>query len=516
MPDIVLKESLRRGLRDTDENAKNSGSLVLLLNGKPTRNGIVTHPSPIPSQLLTAIAGAGITISHPFPQLFRGSNKTILLSENAAYEVNESTWGLSAISAYTLAGAPTTISAGGGAWEFVDVGPHWWAFNGVTTLVFATVGGYTQLYVDTTVPTQAGARFGGRLIFGGFNSSSFWASGHNTLHQYMTKFKVSPTTGLAPAGLGSNFIMWSSIGGGDELAMLYPTLLSAGSEAYSSGGHSLSRPIYTDFLERNECGFMPMEWKGTVLAIKPLGDKAIVYGDNGISVIFMANDPFPTIGQRTLRRFGLANRTSVGGDERGHVLIDTTGRVWRLLPDLSFQELDYSECIEPLTTNEISVTHDPHRDEFYITGTDELDDRHSYTITETGIYRNKHALTSAEFIGNSLVSVYESLPGTDHFILRTDTMDMDSRGLKAIKSIRVSGNWTGDLGVAIGITQNSGGWLAWSAYKTADQSGTVEFSAPSVELQVELYHEDYTAIGRIDSITITYDETAVRNFKATR
>lgn len=517
MPELVISDGLKLGIRNFDENGRNSERLVSLCNAKPTPRGIVSHePVTFPSALQSAISGESITVSHPFPQLFRGANYTLLFSETKVYTVNESTWALTELSLKDLAGSPATIASGGGAWQFADFGESWWAFNGVTTVVRCNKGGTFNVYVDTATPTQTGCNYAGRSVFGGFDPANYWNGDWDTLHAYLTSQHISSPGGLTANGLGSNFIAWSSIGGGDSLGILFEGLIEEGPELYSTGGHDVDRSIYMDFLERNECGFMPMDWQGTVWCIKRLGENAIVYGDNGISVITQISDPFPTFGQQTLRRFGIAGRTAVGGDERAHLLIDASGRMWRLTPDLAFEELNYDEALSGLVTDHISIVHNPQRDEFHITGTHPTDGVVTFTLTESGLYRHKHAPTSAEFIGTALIGVYQTLSGLDYLDVQTDTIDFGNRDIKTIHSIALGVTATTPLHCRVYYRSNSSN--AWSATPLVpfSEKGIADVVASGVEFQIQIYTEDYTVLERMDYIRLIWRELGVRNFRGYR
>ena len=288
--------------------------------------------------------------------------------------------------------------------------------------------------------------------------------------------------------------------------------MSEGPELHSSGGHDDDRPIYMDFLERNEAGFLPMEWQGTVWCIKALGDNLIVYGDNGISLLYMIDDPYPTFGMRTLRRFGIAGRTAVGGGDSGHIFIDAAGKCWSLSPELEFTELDFDEVLADLVTDHISIIHDPQLDEFHITGTDGSTVK-AFTLSDGALYRHKHAPTSGEFISGSMVGVYEELSSFDYAEVRTDTIDFGSRDIKTIQSIEVGGTATSTLSCRIFFRSDSSNGWSYTARTALNEKGVLDILASGVEFQIQIYDEDYTNVSRIDYIKIVWRSSGVRNFK---
>lgn len=515
MNEFIFKDGLKLGIRESDDNERNTERLTTCYNAKPCKYGLLQHtPINFPVALESAISGASETISHPFPQIFRGIDETLLFSETKVYGVNESSWAISPKTITDLAGGAATIGSGGGSWQFADFNQSWWAFNGVTTAFVAE--GSSNVRVDTSVPTQTGCHFKGRAMFGGFDSSNFWSSAWQTNIANWTDTYISNPSGISIDGIGSNFVSWSSIGGGDVLAMLYPDLMTAGPEEYLSGGHGSSNPIWLDYLRRNECGFLPMDWGGTVICLKQLGDLVVAYGDNGISALFPANDPYPTFGLKPVAKFGIAHRTAVGGDESRHIFIDTSGTAWALTPDLKLQKLDYSNTFSQFVGDDITIVHDPQQDEYHVTGTHTTEGRKVYTLTETGIYRHKHAPTSAYFLSGGMVGVYEELSNFDTLDVRTDTIDFGNRDVKTIQSVQVSSTVTSGLSCRIYYRLDSGsGWNTTQRLSLSDK-GILDILVSGVEFQIQIYADDYTDFDRIDYLKILWRESGVRNFRGTR
>lgn len=521
MAELVFKEGLRNGIRSREDNERNSDQLTVLYNAKPGRYGLVQHaPISYPATLSSAIAGAGITVSHPFPQLFRGGSATYLFSETGVWSVNETAMltgvgtVLTALTLKKLDDTSGAIASGGGAWQFADCGKSWWAFNGTTTVFYAEVGGVWAVRVDTAfqVPTKSGCHFRGRAIFGGFDANNYWNSVWDTnIAGWTDEYIVNPG-GATIAGIGSNFVSWSSIGGGDVLGMLYPELMVAGHEKYSTAGHDATKPILNDFLDRNECGWMPMEWAGTVICLKPLGDSVIVYGDNGISALTMVSSPVPTFGMQTIAKFGVASRTAVGGDEEHHLFMDGSGMLWEMGVDRKLIRRDHQESFLPFVGEDISIVHDPQLKEFHITGTVSAV-RRCYTLTESGLYRHKHPPTSAFFLSGGMVGIYETLSSFDTVEVRTDTVDFETRDIKTVHNVQVGSTVTSALSCRIYYRSDSSADWSNTGLVALDLKGNADILVSGVEFQVEVYGADYTDFERIDYIKLLWREQGVRNFR---
>jgi hypothetical protein len=142
---LPLTRHLANGLRPDDRTARNQRFLVQCQNIRLTKIGEETTPTtftPITSPFADGyLAGLtpSITVSFPFPQIFKGSEVTLLADVEHLYYATEGTnWTIAA--AVTRDGYATTsaktISAGS-SWHFADFGRSWALFNGVST-VFKT------------------------------------------------------------------------------------------------------------------------------------------------------------------------------------------------------------------------------------------------------------------------------------------------------------------------------------------------------------------------------------------
>ncbi len=107
-----------------------------------------------------------------------------------------------------------------------------------------------------------------------------------------------------------------------------------------------------DETRQNLSGYMPMPWEGNVLELMPLGDKIIVYGDNGITAMALvsAQDAASTYGQVPVYPSGLHGQgamTTEGNSEEifRHYFVDKTGWLNVLNSDLQVKQLGYKEFL---------------------------------------------------------------------------------------------------------------------------------------------------------------------------
>lgn len=108
-----------------------------------------------------------------------------------------------------------------------------------------------------------------------------------------------------------------------------------------------------DLARQNLSGFMPMPWEGDVLRIVPLGDKVIVYGDNGITALQLASTTgaASTYGQVPIESTGLLTARSLttnGKEDEGsvHYFINNSGWLCTLDSKLKVTRLGYKEFLD--------------------------------------------------------------------------------------------------------------------------------------------------------------------------
>jgi hypothetical protein len=444
----IGRESLY--LREDKRAPLNSIRLVESKNVKPKKDLGLFPFEPVESLIFVP----PINLSYPHPQIFRGRESTLLISATDLYTVDEGTMAITKVNIYD----PTDESKlksikGSGIWHFVDLGPTYMLFNG-TVVVFkmnrrGAFGVSEKVFVNDVQTIQTGCYHKGRVITGGF-SPDFWRGDWKA---FFFNYLESSDIGFKKyIDFGSNWVMWSTIGGGDILAWLYPEFGMSG----LTGAHE-SQNYILEMLKRNEMGFMPMPWQGTVTKVAPLGNTVIVYGDTAITALIQTSEPIPTYGMKHINYNGIAGRGCVGVSENMHIFIDKHNHLWMITPDLNVKELGYHEFLKTLTNPVIS--YDDLLQEFIISHSEG-----SYILTDGGLGSSEQIVTSVIPLSGESKGVADMPTGTRPAVIETDTFDMGVRGIKQIMCVAVAGG--GNCNITVAVKARFDRMSSFSTYST--------------------------------------------------
>lgn len=449
-----LQKFLQTGLRQSENLLLGTSANQTLIGLRPTEGGMRSHLEPD-----DPFSGA-VSVSWPFPQLFRGRSVTLLCEQTTIYEVDESDWSRSEITTYDMADEGSTKNIpSGSTWQFVDMGKSWCLFNG-SCAIFKTDWFSEKALVVDNVTIKTGAYFRGRLFLGGF-SSDFWSSSISGTS--WNDLWNSATTQLGTWGhtLGNpeqNWVWWSRVGGGDILHLFRPDLAVAGIPGLSSvdGIHDSDDPLWIDFLKSTQSAMMPMDWRGTVLGVLPLQDKIVVYGEDGVSLLVPSNtESGPTLGLvESSIPMGVAHRTAFGGTQNQHFFIDNYGDLWTIEAGGGFQKLGFGEFLSPYLDEDWIITPDPREQEVHLSCNST-----SFVLSNLGLSESKYSLSGGGFASGGLIATYKTHSGTK-FKLETNPFDMSSSDQKRLVSVEVDYNNISDLTLKLNFRYDrSSSWI---------------------------------------------------------
>jgi hypothetical protein len=495
---------LNNGLRRYPTQENSADFLEECLNMIPRAGGLEVHPQ--------FTDPSSSVVSWPFPQIFKGSVHTLICFDNQVYQINTlSPYSATLLDVYDPTTGNISSITPGGAWHFADFGESWFLFNGSCYLYYFpsdTLRSPARVYVDSSQQILSGTPHRGRMVFGGLESS-WWPSGWQTwMDTRVALLQADSSTGMTlptTATLGTNYVLWSSIGGGDILNFFNFTVGRDG--IFGSSGYDDTAPYFLDMWKRNDWGFMPLPMDGDVVGLKSLGDRfVVVYGTEGVFALTRVNDPHPTFGMQKLSDVGVVSRGAWAGDENGQVYIDKDGRMVLLRGDLSVDLLDHRDFTSSLITGTMVGSYDPLNREY-----------HFSDGTETLIVSNTGGLCSSTRHPTSLVTEAGNLYGPytqsqysgsndERVRVRSGKIDLETADTKTVYGLDIGARDTQFTQLTAKIRHRfdrAGTWYE-SSSATFGWDGHATVRASGVEFQIEIEGSDWANISTLNSVLVEW------------
>ena len=245
----------------------------------------------------------------------------------------------------------------------------------------------------------------------------------------------------------------------------------------------------------NVAGKMPMPWNGCTYNIMKLGNKVVVYGQNGVAFMF-AKDNVWGVGE--LHQLGLYSRRSVTGSKYNHYFIDIVGKLYEV-SEQGLNLLDYSEYLSQMGS--IIMTMDSE------TGLIHICD---------GVYGYVYSPNTKSFgegpinitgIGSQNGTLYVVSPAeieTPKFDIITDIYDFNSRSPKTVKTIELGTDLTEKLRVKVLARHQNNVEFRESNWALVNPSGTAYVPMYGIEFKLRIASDIYEYLG-LDYIRVLGD-----------
>ena len=488
-----IVKALQNGLRPTEYSSRGRPFLKEAYNVKVTEFGLE------PFKPIQDPFGGVYSVNFPYPHLFIGEQQTLLADKRYIFNVDmmPTPWEASRIDVYDGRNEDTIVSLPeGGQWHLADLKDAWYLFNG-ECVVFNTqhreLGGedHRTLMIDD-VSVNTGTEYKGRVVTGGFDPQNIWGDSWEYFFQDWQE-QLEMDLPFEFDEIGSNYVLWSGIGGGDfPLWLFYPDLAMKGfmeSEDYYD--IDIKSSMLLESLQRNEWGFMPMPWQGEILNIEPLGQALIVYGDEAVTALVPAEFGF---GYQHLMNVGIADRGAVAGNRGGHILIDESGELWSIGPQLETNKLGYKEYFLPMLGTDISISLNQQESEFYIANKDK-----GYVLDQ-GLTEIKQKPTSVEFQQGGLIGVFDEkvyTSGTrkgmvdNRTVIVTNPVSFSVSALKTVTTVSLGVRSPHKVEVALEYTTKKREDWRRTRFVPVNKEGNADIRVNGLDFRVVIKAEDY-------------------------
>ena len=243
----------------------------------------------------------------------------------------------------------------------------------------------------------------------------------------------------------------------------------------------------------NVAGERPLDWRGWIYAIRKLGSKVVVYGENGVSVLPPSGN---TYGLQTIYRIGLKGKGAVSGDDSVHYFVDNLGQLWRFSEGL--EKLDYSEYLAGLNDN-LVLSWDVANKLLYI-----CDGSRGYVFSQDSgsLGAGPVNVTGIDSQGGTLYVVAPAAIATPTFEIVTDVYDLGTRRGKNIHSLEIGVDLTETLEAAIDCRLDKAEAFVQTDWHVVDRRGFVYLPCYGKEFRFKVKCNTFEYF-ELDYLTIT-------------
>ncbi len=322
--------------------------------------------------------------------------------------------------------------------------------------------------------------------------------------------------------LDTGWVWWSTIGGGD-VRFLWDLQAAIGGHPDIDSGHDDVWPLWLDFVQRNEAGFMPIPTIGPIRQMKPLGGGVMVYAHDAVGFLRPVSDPVPTMSWVPLMSIGCGTFAQcAAGDDFEHVFQTKGNSFYRInAQDLVPQRIGGEELGAAIAgfPHNFTTHFDPvHREAYFIDGTPTQivivgpDNQFTTVRDEIPTSITRVARTGTADDAQPIVAITDAPGGgvDTEAIFESEIIDMGTRQVKTVHRIEIDGEV--GLTVILKVRHDSTSALA-SHTLTLDGDGIAVAELSGVDFVVRLTKADFSGV-EIDNVTLVYDGSSRVDVKA--
>ena len=248
----------------------------------------------------------------------------------------------------------------------------------------------------------------------------------------------------------------------------------------------------------NDAGFRPMDWSGQVYAIKQLGRGAVVYGDNGVTLMAPANATFSF---RNLATIGMLSKDAVCGTDDIHYFIDKKYQLWKLTAE-GLTYLDFSEHLRVLS-NPV-LFYDPFTKHVLIS-----DDNHGFILSADKLGSGYAKLSGYVYESGVLQVSSPSLIEYAPLSFTTDILDFGRRSQKTITNVQVGTDIPEWLEIAYDYRFDLKEPFKCTRWVRLNKEATAYLACAGIEFRIKVRARRVVALD-VDYVNISFKTTDQR------
>ena len=457
--ELVVDEALKNGLTPFDHTPFNTQILRECLGFRCGKSmlelyDLLDNPLPAPTDLL---------YSWSFPQFITGEGYNFLIvrdsitnHEDVVYSVSDD------MNTVTLIFSIDVLTFGQGTlMEVADFGEYAFMTNGVIMIYWdTTITDWNEIVASATIPMmRTVCNFKGQAVGG--NVVSAWHDCDET------------------------FYVWSKIG-------------------------------QMDFTpdDRNEAGYRRCPYGGVVYHARRLGDNVVGYSSKGVTMLSPVGSPAATFGFVELNDIGLINQGAMNGDLLRQIYVGEDLRLYEVTPRSGsgtaiaggVKELGYKNYIERLVGEDIIVSYDKAKKDFYIGNSTITFLLSPYGLTEIP----QHPSTIWNREGETYI-LPDTVDNVEYLIV-SEAFDMEYKGQKTVFSMETDATNVDDPEVAVDYI-NDLTTFGTSDYKPLNNQGIGSIIASGNAFRLRLRFEPTYDNTRISYIKARYKMTDLRGIR---
>ena len=371
--ELIIDEALRNGLTPFDVTPFNSQVLYGCLGfrcGKATLELYEQLRNPLPVTI-------DMLYSWPFPQFIVGERYNLLIVRDSVTNLEDIVYLISDdMTTVTYIFSVDELTFGKGTlMEVADFGEYAFMTNGVIMIYWdVTLSVWDKIVASATIPMmRTVCNFKGQAVGG--NVVSSWHDCDET------------------------YYIWSKIGGMD----------------------------FTPD-RRNEAGYKRCPYGGTIYHVRRLGGNVVGYSSKGLTLLNPVSQPAATFGFTELSNMGLINQGAMNGDYERHIYVGEDYRLREVTPQ-GVKELGYRRYIERLAGEDIVVSYDKSKKDFYVGNSTK-----TYLLSLNGLTEIPQHPSAMWRIENETFMLPDTVDDYESLIV-SEAFDMGYRGQKTVFSL---------------------------------------------------------------------------------